>query len=665
LIALAACFAVVATAALAEAASSAPDTVPQPGGAATGASAYDQLTSTACPAAGDCVAVGAYKDPSGVYHGLIETESGGTWTASAPDLSHLAGVTANAASNLTSVACTAVGGCVAVGWYRDSAGHYQGLIDTETKGIWVAREAALTGLGSVDSNPGIYFFSVSCASAGYCAAVGWYHDSSDVQQGLIETESGGTWVAREANLAGLNAYSNPQVIFQQVSCPSAGNCAAVGTYFNVSTGNYQGLIETESGGTWTARQADTSGLPGNVRAESVELDSVSCPSAGSCSAIGTYGQGSGLLLLRQVGSAWQPATAATLPTGNATSTAVSGTSVSCASAGNCTAVGGYAGRGLELTETNGSWGAAAQTSLPTPAASNPQAWLTSVSCQSAGNCTAVGTYERSDNGTEVVIATQSDGKWSTAGTELATSFGNYVDNLGSISCTPGGYCAAAGYVTVGATAVGFLLDPTPTSGTGTTTTPTSGTGTTTTPTSGTGTTTTPTSGAGTTTTPTRTTTTTPATTPSSTPPPPSSTPPPPAASITGAAENLRPQLAPSDRQISSTLNALLAPQELRNLLGGLRRSHIPALTYGSLEPGRVLITLSELTGHGRHGRERLVASGYKQVTGAQTARLILELTAVGKSLVAIGKPMNLNATVSFTPTGQTAIARSRVFTLRV
>src|SRR5439155_27388990 len=71
-------------------------------------------------------------------------------------------------------------------------------------------------------------------------------------------------------------------------------------------------------------------------------------------------------------------------------------SVSCAAAGNCSAVGGYDDgsghrHGLLLTETAGTWAPGIESGLPANAASVPNVGLNSVSCAAAGNCSAVGT----------------------------------------------------------------------------------------------------------------------------------------------------------------------------------------------------------------------------------------------------------------------------------
>src|SRR5437764_917772 len=145
-----------------------------------------------------------------------------------------------------SLSCPSAGNCSAVGTYDDSSGHTQGLLLTETAGMWAAGVEAILP-ANAGSNPEVGL-SVSCTSAGNCSAVGEYDDSSGHPQGLLLSETAGTWTASAAALpAALASY--PLVFLRSVSCASAGNCGAVGTYSD-SSGNTQGVLLTETAGTW-------------------------------------------------------------------------------------------------------------------------------------------------------------------------------------------------------------------------------------------------------------------------------------------------------------------------------------------------------------------------------------------------------------------------------
>lgn len=452
----------IAAAALPQMAAAA--TVALPVGAATDAPQSDQLEATSCASAGNCVSVGWYTDSSNREQALLETESHGVWSAQKADLTALPGTWSNPYAYLDSVSCPSPGNCVAVGQYDDSSGDQQGLIETESGGRWSASELDTSALPSVFGDPSVELTSVSCPAAGRCIAVGQFSDAADRQQGLIASTSNGTWTTRQADLSALSPFVNPEVQLLQVSCASPGNCAAGGDYLD-SSGDQQALLETESGGIWTAGKPDLSRL--SVAADpGAEIDSVSCPVAGGCTAIGYYEDGSytyGGLLVNQLHGAWRPATEEQLPANAAGETASQGdlylTSVSCASAGDCTAVGTYDStsandvEGQELTETGGTWAPGVETNLPAPSSGNPDVWLASVSCANAGECVAAGTFTGSDGDNQALVARLSDGTWTTGSVEQPTTYNHYNGNGSSVSCTPDGYCAAGGYTLTGASPV--------------------------------------------------------------------------------------------------------------------------------------------------------------------------------------------------------------------
>src|SRR5256885_822389 len=95
------------------------------------------------------------------------------------------------------------------------------------------------------SNPGVAPRSVSCASAGSCRAAGGYHRSWNLVQGLLLTETAGTWATGAAAGLPAGAGSDPSASLGSVSCASAGNCSAVGFYTD-SSAHYQGLLLTET-----------------------------------------------------------------------------------------------------------------------------------------------------------------------------------------------------------------------------------------------------------------------------------------------------------------------------------------------------------------------------------------------------------------------------------
>src|SRR5690349_15775916 len=105
--------------------------------------------------------------------------------------------------------------------------------------------------GAADLNQGgiAGIFSVSCASAGNCSAGGQYMDSSGRRQALVVSQVSGTWgtAIEVPGTAALNQGENAEIA--SVSCASAGNCSAGGHYIN-GFSQRQALVVGQVHGTW-------------------------------------------------------------------------------------------------------------------------------------------------------------------------------------------------------------------------------------------------------------------------------------------------------------------------------------------------------------------------------------------------------------------------------
>ncbi len=201
---------------------------------------------------------------------------------------------------------------------------------------------------------------------------------------------------------------------------------------------------------------------------SVQIESMSCPSFGSCTAVGTYrdgvdhGQG---LLLTQGHGVWAaglqaplPANAGINPMDPAKNTGIA--DVSCVSAGNCTAVGVYTDRrnedlGLLLSERGGRWRRGVAARLPGNAMAPSKSRkgvadnlvLLSGACTSVVDCYAVGNYFTGANTLQPLIVAERNGRWQT-GTVAPLPVGASVRGqravLYDVSCLPAGTCTAVG-----------------------------------------------------------------------------------------------------------------------------------------------------------------------------------------------------------------------------
>jgi PASTA domain-containing protein len=333
---------------------------PEGGGFSTGS-----LVSVSCASAGNCTAVGHYGDGTGNIKGWLLTETDGVWaTGVEAPLPDDAGTTGRWV-DLNSVSCPSVGNCTAVGDYSDSAGDLQPLLLDETAGVWASGPKSELPANAAPTHEytgfSVLIWSVSCASPGNCSAVGTYcavgncnstsnaSGSSTGEEGVLLTETDGTWARGiEATLPANAATTSPVEFLSAISCASAGNCSAVGDYYDGSLHDRL-LLLTESAGTWS--KGVQALLPANAsvaghaswHAYSVVLYSISCPAAGNCTAGGSYSVRAGggrPLVLSETAGKWARGFGVVLPR-NAAGLQDSGVTVSCASIKSCSAVGSY------------------------------------------------------------------------------------------------------------------------------------------------------------------------------------------------------------------------------------------------------------------------------------------------------------------------------------
>ena len=122
--------------------------------------------------------------------------------------------------------------------------------------------------------------SVSCASAGNCAAVGT--DGEPYGLGFVVSKKNGVW-GKATDVPGLAALNGRIAQGNTVSCGSPGTCAAVGYYFDSTGSAARGFVAVERHGIW-GDAIKVPGLAALNRGEYAEVSSVSCPPAGGCAA---------------------------------------------------------------------------------------------------------------------------------------------------------------------------------------------------------------------------------------------------------------------------------------------------------------------------------------------------------------------------------------------
>jgi len=281
-----------------------------------------------CKAANYCLVVGDYVNKAGLNLPYVLTWNGATLTAivKAPLPS------GDALATMGGVSCVAVKSCVVFGsafsatsvngavqlawtwngskWGRKTAGSPGGSVTEE---LTAARCFTLTSClesgivmnasgapsevfarwngtslttQTVPTPAGAFTFpaDMSCSSSMSCAIVGFGFNTSTASTsnptafGFAQVWNGSAW--KTVKWTGPKGAS--LALLLGVSCTSANNCVAVGAYGTNNNGAAASF--TWNGTHWAAVR-----VPGVGKGLTTEFSGVSCPSAGTCVAIGAYG----------------------------------------------------------------------------------------------------------------------------------------------------------------------------------------------------------------------------------------------------------------------------------------------------------------------------------------------------------------------------------------
>jgi hypothetical protein len=295
-----------------------------------------EVTAVACPTSKSCVAAGSYS--RGFFQlAFVASDTSGKWSrAIQPSLPKNA--SASLSADLIGVRCTAAGSCVAVGSYVDSKGHLQAMTVTEAGGTW-GRAAQISLPKNAAADPSAELDDVGCPS-GSCVAVGSYQTGSGTSQGMAVTQSHGTWGRATQTALPAGGGKKQDAFLAHVTCAAPRSCLAVGGY-TAKSGAEAAMADTLSSGGWKR----ATHVPGPSHVRSAEFQAVSCGAA-SCLAVGSYrdtaGATRGLASAESRGT-WGAAAQVSAPAGAATGAAHFALldAVACTSAGVCTAVGAY------------------------------------------------------------------------------------------------------------------------------------------------------------------------------------------------------------------------------------------------------------------------------------------------------------------------------------
>ena len=384
-------------------------------------------SAVSCTSASACTAVGFYANGAGTPVTLAERWNGTAWVIqSTPDPAGAEG------SYLKGVSCSSASACTAAGYYVTSTGATQPLAESWNGAAWAIQTTPNPSGAGISVLDG-----VSCTSASACTAVGYYYNSSGAAVTLAESWNGAAWAIQTTpDPSGAEGSA-----LAGVSCTSASACTAVGFYYT-STSIALTLAESWNGTAWSVQSTAN-----HSAAEATYLYAVSCTSASSCTAAGSYNESAGTevtLAEHWNGTAWAIQNSPN-PSG-AEGSVLAG--VSCTSASACTAVGSYYNNtGAEVTLAEGWNGRAWAVQSPINPSTAKASELNGVSCTAASTCTTVGYYDTgigTGHGTQLTMAERWNGSaW--AAQSIPSPSGAVGTALAGVSCTSASACTAVGF----------------------------------------------------------------------------------------------------------------------------------------------------------------------------------------------------------------------------
>ena len=209
--------------------------------------------------------MGAAGNSSGASIPLVEAWDGTRWSVVPNPVS--GGV-------LYGVSCTTEGACMAAGCAGSNSNCSSTLAEAWDGTRWSVLPSPSPGTDANRLN------GVSCAAADACTAVGVTGNGNGVTASLAESWDGSRWSVVPSPSPGPGF-----TWFWGVSCASADACSAAGFYF-IKTGAPRTLIESWDGTHWAVVPTPSPGTTNRT------LNGVSCPATTSCTAAGSYFNGS-------------------------------------------------------------------------------------------------------------------------------------------------------------------------------------------------------------------------------------------------------------------------------------------------------------------------------------------------------------------------------------
>ena len=325
------------------------------------------------------------------------------------------------------MSCVSASFCTAVGWYGNNNGLIIGFAE-----VWNGVGWSFKPLPSTSAIRPSSLARVSCTLPTACTAIGYSVDLLQKDIALAERWNGTRWAMQKT--AHFNGSRGTRLL--DVSCASDSSCFAVGS-FRDRNNVVRPLSEGWNGTSWAVHSPL---IPAGAR--NTSLLGVSCPAVGDCIAVGSYLSSTGTeqtLVEDWNGSAWTIDSAVVPPGAQASRLSA----VSCASVTACTAVGTYRTGAGSWTALAEQWNGTKWLWRVVPLGGGEQSSeLTAVSCSAPAFCTATGSFVDAGGETLALAERRSGPSWALR--SIPSPAGAQLSRLDDVSCPTGISCTAVG-----------------------------------------------------------------------------------------------------------------------------------------------------------------------------------------------------------------------------
>lgn len=404
-----------------------------------------------CTSSGNCVSGGGYTDGNQDEQAFLSQETSGKWS-NAMEIGSALNVGGSA--QVIGISCPTAGSCTAVGFYIDAGGAEHSFVINQVNGTW-GYPTEIPDYTTLNENDASSIDTLSCSSATACVGLGSYYDAvTSVAQPIVFTETNGVW-GTPVEAPGAAAFNpNGLAAVLLLDCATANSCAAGGDVINTKPAlSVEPFLINETNGVWGSVEA-VPGVSTLNRQNDASVTSLSCGGFGDCVAGGNYLDSTGLTqayIVNEIGGVWGSAAQlfATQTLGSGLDNTLNG--VDCPSAGNCTAIGGYAdAQGLSqpfvVDESNHVWSPAEEVPGVSTLNNSAGATLYSISCSSVADCSAGGAYSDASDNAQAFLVNETSSSWSTPievpGTPTLNKGG--TAEVAAVSCSGDGSCGVEG-----------------------------------------------------------------------------------------------------------------------------------------------------------------------------------------------------------------------------